>query len=784
VITDLDGNIIFVNPQFSNLTGYSAAEAIGENPKILKSGYTSPAEYAQLWATITTGQTWHGVFQDKKKNGELYWESATISPVKNESGVITNYLAVKEDITKRKLAEEELQETIAQLEKATTFANDMAAEAEMSNKAKSDFLANMSHEIRTPMNGIIGMANLLLETDLDDQQRDFAETVVNSGETLLTIINDILDLSKIEAGKMELETINFDLDNILHSFAMSIALRTEEKGLEFICAAAPDVPTRLIGDPLRLRQILTNLVGNAIKFTEQGEISVIANLKSASESEAVICFTIKDSGIGIPANKLGILFDKFSQVDSSTTRQYGGTGLGLAISKQLSEMMGGRIGVKSSENAGSEFWFTVSLQKQPETDKTDFDTEILKNISMMIVDDNNTNRQMLSAQLTALGCQTKENSNGLTALQDLYAAKKQNQPIQLIIIDLQMPDMDGLTLAKSIRADRSFKESKIIMMTPLKTHFDQEALAQIGLNAYLHKPVAPKELVQILSAVLSNKMIEKQPEQSAFAERRQFKARVLLAEDNRINQKVALTILNKLGLKADIAEDGYAVLTALKERQYDLILMDVQMPSLDGLETTRQIRGSKSAVKNPRIPIIAMTANAMQEDKATCIAAGMDDYMAKPVDVKRLIELLEKWLPQTAESIINNDLPGVINAPENTHTRELPIFDRAGVLRRLMNSEEILKIAVESFLEGIPGQIAKLTEALENSDAKAITLYLHTIKGLSATVGAERMHQVAVEMENYVKNNQFDRVSELLPQLVLKLEEATKVIEETPINSK
>jgi len=393
VITDTSGAIEYVNPKFTEMTGYTFAEAMGQNPRILKSGEFPPDAYKYLWSTILAGEVWRGEFHNKKKNGQLFWEQASISPIKDAMGIVTSFVAVKEDITGRKLAEAELIESNRHLAEATSRASEMAEKAEMANAAKSEFLANMSHEIRTPMNGVIGMTGLLLDTELNDEQRRYAEIVRASGESLLSLINNILDFSKIEAKKFDLETIDFDLSSLLDDFAAMLAVRAHEKGLELLCAADLNVPTLLRGDPGRLRQILTNLAGNAIKFTQTGEVAIRVSLKeeiknqgagggehgtesreqgtanisfgSEKENETVLLrFSIRDTGIGIPADKICRLFEEFSQVDASTTRKYGGTGLGLAISRQLAELMGGEAGVSSEEGKGSEFWFTVLLGKQ------------------------------------------------------------------------------------------------------------------------------------------------------------------------------------------------------------------------------------------------------------------------------------------------------------------------------------------------------------------------------------------------------------------------------------
>jgi PAS domain S-box-containing protein len=729
--------------------------------------------------------------RETRLDGRETWASTTKLPRRDGDGTIVGTFGISRDITARKQAEAELAETNRRLEAAIARATEMTLRAETANAAKSDFLANMSHEIRTPMNGVIGMIGLLLDTELDEDQRHYAETVRASGESLLDLLNDILDFSKIEAGGVELEMLDFDLRALLDDFAAMPAMRAHEKGLEFICAASPDVPANLVGDPGRLRQVLLNLAGNAMKFTHEGEISVRASLVTETDVDVVVRFSVKDTGIGIAAEKQARMFEKFTQADASTTRRYGGTGLGLTISKRLVELMGGEIGLNSAEGQGSEFWFTVCLAKQAESDRPVLPAAELRGARILVVDDNATNREVLTVQLRAWDARPQEVPDGPSALLALAQARDAGDPFLAAILDMQMPDMDGTGVARAIKADETLKDTRLVLLTSLGQRGDARQMEEIGFSAYLMKPARQSDLFDSLSAVLAGAPVSRGARhivtRHAVREMRRGAIRILLAEDNVTNQQVALGILRKLGLRADAVGDGAEAVRALETIPYDLVLMDVQMPEMDGFEATARIRDPRSAVLNHHVPIIAMTAHAMQGDRDRCLEAGMDDYVTKPISPQALASALDRWLPWEEPNVAPH--PAAVRAsgarpapafgastagtgparPGTESGSEVPVFDSAAMMDRLMGDQELARIVVGGFLEDAPRLIEALRNGLAAGDATGTIRGAHNMRGASATVGGEALRAVAWEMEKAGTAGDFGAVSARLPDLELEL---------------
>jgi PAS domain S-box-containing protein len=618
VITDRNGTIQWVNPAFTTITGYTREEAIGKNPRILKSGRHDRKFYEQLWQTILSGQVWKGEVVNRRKDGSLYTEGMTIAPVRDEQDNITHFVAIQQDITERKRFEQQLEQALEQ--------------AQAASRAKSEFLANMSHEIRTPMNGILGMAQLLMDTPLNEEQREYITTLKSSAESLLSLLGDILDISRIEAGRMELHYSSFDLRQVVHQVARLFAAHAREKGLLLQAEIAEEVPASLHGDELRLRQILTNFVGNAVKFTEQGSITIrvrLAEAGSAQRADALrqqfaipkhfstvwVQLAVSDTGIGIPADKQATIFESFTQADGSATRRYGGSGLGLAINRRLAELMGGSIGVQSEEGKGSTFW---------------------------------------------------------------------------VVLPLFAPNME-------------------------------QSLGMVG--GALSRRSAGADDGSASGAACA-------------------KGRVLLVEDNEVNRKVAVRLLQRLGYEVDVAEDGVEAVEKTAQCRYDAVLMDVHMPRMDGLEATRRIRERERITGGHRV-IIAMTASAMKEDMERCLASGMDDYLSKPVKVEVLQEMLEKWQV--------SDLP--------EETADLPPIEHGFLAEITGGDEEFQRELLQEFLRTLPPLLEQVEQSLHAGDYKSLVHAAHTIKGSARAVGARSFAEIAFALEQAGKQQRGEDAS-------------------------
>ena len=638
-----EGDHVYQNEAFSRMFGYETVEDLTS----AGGGYVTYRDRSvaeEVFSAVRSGKSWTGEVPMKKVDGSELTVLLRTDAIKEESGRIIGLVCLHTDITDRKQAEEEISKAKEAAEAAT--------------EAKSMFLANMSHEIRTPLNGVIGMTGLLMDTELNPEQRQFVEVVRVSGESLLSVINDILDFSKIEAKKLDLEILDFNLRNTLEDVRDILRVSAQAKKLELRCHVDSDVPSLVKSDPGRLRQILTNLANNAIKFSKSGEVAIKARLEKKEGDRVTIRFSVTDTGIGIPQDRIDRLFQSFSQVDASNSRVYGGTGLGLVISQKLCEMMGGEMGVDSIEGKGSTFWFTVVLESQAQEMAADTDIpEDVRAKRVLVVDHNATNRRVVENQLLSWGCRHGQAESGPKALEMLKQAVEREDPYAIAIVDMQMPVMGGETLGRKIKEDPEIRDTALVMIAPVGFQGDAVRLKKTGFDACLTKPIERSCLYNCLVTVSGKKTVARDERANPLVTRhsiredRKRKVKILLAEDNIINQKVAQKILERYGYRADTVANGQEAVKALELIRYDVVLMDVQMPEMDGYQATAAIRNEQSGVKDHNVPIIAMTASAMKGDRKRCLDAGMDDYTTKPVNPKVLIEKIEQWAFRAIETL-------------------------------------------------------------------------------------------------------------------------------------
>ena len=722
VVTDNAGTIEYVNPEFCRVTGYGPNEALGQNPRILKSGQMEDSVYAGLWATILAGQTWRGELLNRKKSGELFWESVSISPIVDERGKITHFVGVKEDISAQKNLVQEL--------KAARDAADAA------NQAKSDFLANMSHEIRTPLNAVLGMTELVLSSELTAEQRGYLSTVKASGDELLALIDDILDLSKIEAGQVRLEDVDFDLRDLVGETMKALAVTAHAKGLELAVYISSGIPDRLAGDPHRLRQVLVNLAGNAIKFTREGSVAVSVELGQGEEAGFVL-FSIADTGIGIPVEALAHIFERFTQADASTTRRHGWTGLGTTISKSLVELMGGGIRAESEPGQGSVFFFTLPVRRP--AGFRPGPAEGIAGLRVLVADDSAVSRDMLARQLTDLGAVAILAADGEEALAACVRARM-GQGLDAALLDLDMPGLRGVGLAERLRAIPGCADLPVLF---LASPAPGRVCADPGLagSRCLDKPIGPRELTAALRPLLGLPGAEPAPE-ACPPSPEEGPARplsILVAEDNPVNRQVIEAMLTPRGHRLTVAGDGGKALDLFGRERFDVVLMDVQMPNLDGCEASRRMRALERERGLARTPILAVTAYASPDEEQRCIEAGMDGYLTKPVQRARLIAAVEAAGSGAAAAVAPPPGPAA-NGPGQ-------VLDRAMLLEELGGDESSAREIARAVLSVLPGRLAQLEAAAKGGDAEGLRSAAHGLRGMAGNIRAHRLALAARRME-------------------------------------
>ncbi|MGD1001090.1 MAG: response regulator [Candidatus Brocadiia bacterium] len=769
--TDMNGNITFANATMAALHGYQPTELIGKHLKTLYASGQVTTQEAFLELVRLNG--YHtGEVMHVRKDGATFRAELKVSMLKEGRSQPIGMVVFVLDVTQRKLAEVELK-----------AAKELA---EAASRSKSEFLANMSHEIRTPMNGVIGMTELVLDTTLTREQREYLEALKGSADSLLTLLNDILDISKIEAGRLELEPIEFSLRSSISETLKTLAVRAHAKGLELIYHVEPNVPDSLIGDAGRLRQIVVNLVGNAIKFTERGEVALHVNLELRRDGDVRLLFDVSDTGIGIPAVKQARIFGAFFQADSSTTRKYGGTGLGLAISSRLVTMMDGRIWVESPSplrspmgGPGTVFHFSLrfALGSAPSA-APPMTLPNLENLPVLVADDNATNRRLLADMLKGWRMNLRFADGGRTALDMMKEAKNARAPFGLVILDANMPGMDGFVIAEKIKEEPALANATIMMLTSVGIRGDAARCSKLGVAAYLVKPITQSDLLDAIVRVLGSAQAPQDhvrlvTRHSLREEKSGAGLRLLLAEDNPVNQMLAVRLLEKRGYSIQVAENGRKALDILEKAapgEFAVVLMDVQMPNMDGYEATAELR-KREAKTGCHTPIVALTAHAMKGDRERCLAAGMDDYVSKPIHAKDLFAVIDRL---TAND--RTPAPAPVRAEPPPERPQNGALDKDEILSRVDGDIALLRELHGIFDSECPKLLTRVREAMTERNGDALGKAAHTIKGMLANLGAKSAAEAALRLEKMRAGDDLSRADEAYAVLEKEIERFSRAL--------
>ena len=763
MVLDTSGVAEWVNAALTKLAGYTFDEIVGTRPIDVLCGKATSAESRRaLDDAVRLGHGASEEVQVYRKDGSPFWTSLTLTPITNERGHVERWIIVGADITRRRQAHDVLQEA-----KQT---------AEAASRAKSEFLANMSHEIRTPMNAIIGMTDLALGTELSTDQQAYLTTVKQSADALLELLNDILDLSKIEAGKLEIESIPFNLNELLTSTLSTLALRADVKGLELAWRLPPEVPSHLIGDPNRLRQIVINLVSNAIKFTEQGQVVVEVESQWQNDDEASLHFSVADTGIGILPDRLNRIFDAFEQADSSTTRRYGGTGLGLTICNQLIRLVGGKFWVQSQIGKGSTFHFSLRLKMSAESlaPYERADRRELVDKSVLVVDDNPTNRQILEERLISWRMRPSLAEDAGRAMKLLEAGAHSGRAFDLALIDAHMPDVDGFELGRQIQEHLELGACRVMMLTSRDQQRDAIRCRQLGIESYLVKPVSPSTLFDAMLTAFGRQSSARRvsPEKQEVAA---TSLKILVADDHQANRELAASILRKRGHQVSFAANGHEAFSTIEREAFDVVLMDVQMPEMDGFQATAAVRQREKETQT-HVPIIALTAHAMKGDRDKCLVAGMDAYLPKPLDARELQTLVES-LAAAAD-------PAFVSMPVSTPSSEDQAdFDLSAALDRLAGDQDILKQQMGFFLNDGPRLLDEIRSSIAAGEGKSLKIAAHRLKGLTASYDAHRAAKLAQQLETLGNEGTLDAAETIANELSSCVDDLRQAIEAYRLNA-